>query len=71
MNLYANGTNVEFDIRMATSLEFHATYLNGAKVPKYLCNGTVTLEQMPTFELGYNRLSTRNLAGNLTQTYAQ
>jgi len=41
--------------RLAAALEFHAKYLNGAKVPHYVCDGKgVTLIQYPTFELGYN-----------------
>lgn len=48
--------------RITTSLEFHARYLNGAKMPDWLCNGVLDLGgegYKLTWEIGYNHYSGR------------
>jgi hypothetical protein len=41
--------------RIMAGLEFHAQYLNGARVPNWLCAGTLNaVKADPMWEIGYN-----------------
>lgn len=56
LNLYA-----EQQRRITAALEFHAYYLNRkqTQVESWLCGGTLTLQDFPTWEIGYNQYATR------------
>ena len=56
--------------RLASTLEFHSRLLlPGAKAPKLVCDGNVTLGQLPTFEIGYHALHTRPGSPPMTSTW--
>jgi len=40
--------------RLVAALEFHSYYLLGNPVPKEVCGGAVSLDNHPTFEVGYS-----------------
>jgi hypothetical protein len=45
--------------RLRGGLEFHATYINGAPVPSWLCGGRVKLSTLPFWEIAFNHFVTR------------
>jgi hypothetical protein len=63
-NLYNSS---DLGTRLQKALELHTLYENGAPVPSYLCNGTVTLGLDGMTEVGYNALHKR-MGGSMPQT---
>jgi hypothetical protein len=50
----------EEEKRLATTVEFHAAFLDGAAVPAWLCGGTLNgVTPRPTWEIAYNHFATR------------
>jgi len=45
--------------RIVDAMEFHARYLLGNPIPTDVCDGKVTLDILPTFEVGYNAYHNR------------
>ena len=45
--------------RLTTALEFHATFMNGAAVPAWLCDGKLHISTSPTWEIAYNHFHNR------------
>jgi hypothetical protein len=46
--------------RISAAMEFHASYINGAAVPTWLCGGTLTaLQANNTWEIAYNHYANR------------
>jgi len=56
-------------LRLTQAMEYNAYWLQGNKVPSYVCNGTVSISnEYPTFEIGYNAFAIRQTY-NLPTTY--
>jgi hypothetical protein len=49
LDLYKEGHD-----RIVKTMEFHANYILGAKVPEWLCHGELSGNTVPTWEIGYN-----------------
>jgi len=45
--------------RITAAMEFHAALLTGEPVPSWLCNGSLHMDQHPTWEIGYNHYHNR------------
>ena len=45
--------------RLVAAMEFHADYITGKTVPKWLCGGTINSSLNPTWEIGYNHYHNR------------
>ena len=54
INLYGEQSR-----RLRAGLEFHADYLLGKAVPSWLCGGSLSLGNIPTWEIAYNHFNTR------------
>jgi len=47
-------------LRLTQAMEYNAFWLQGNKVPSYVCGGTVDItSEYPTYEIGYNAFVNR------------
>jgi hypothetical protein len=54
LNLYGEQSK-----RLRDGLEFHAKYDLGASVPSWLCGGSISTANTPSWEIAYNHYNTR------------
>jgi hypothetical protein len=54
LDLYKEGHD-----RLVKTMEFHANYILGAKVPEWLCQGKLGGNTVPMWEIGYNHYHNR------------